>query len=30
MITHNMNLTTSADRVFQVTDGRLSELGGGQ
>ena len=28
MITHNMNLTSSADRVFQVTDGKLSELGG--
>lgn len=28
MITHNMNLTSSADRVFQVTDGELSELGG--
>lgn len=30
MITHNMNLTSSADRVFQVMDGELSELGGGQ
>lgn len=28
MITHNRNLTTMADRVFQVTDGRLCELGG--
>lgn len=28
MITHNMNLTASADRVFQVTDGKLKELGG--
>lgn len=27
MITHNMNLTLSADRVFQVTDGLLKELG---
>ncbi len=27
MITHNMNLTLSADRVFQVTDGELEELG---
>ena len=26
MITHNMNLTPSADRVFQVTDGKLNEL----
>ena len=30
MITHNMNLTTWADRVFQVADGRLGELGGGR
>lgn len=30
MITHNMNLTTSADRVFSVTDGALKELGGDQ
>ena len=30
MITHNRNLTASADRVFQVMDGRLTELGGGQ
>ena len=30
MITHNRNLTASADRVFQVMDGRLKELGGGQ
>ncbi len=28
MITHNMNLTASADRVFRVSDGKLSELGG--
>lgn len=28
MITHNMNLTSHADRVFNVTDGRLGELGG--
>lgn len=28
MITHNMNLTLSADRVFQVKDGMLEELGG--
>ena len=28
MITHNMNLTSSADRVVRVTDGRLCELGG--
>lgn len=28
MITHNMNLTSAADRVFQVTDGELKELGG--
>lgn len=28
MITHNMNLTTSADRVFRVADGNLCELGG--
>lgn len=28
MITHNINLTASADRVFQVTDGKLKELGG--
>ena len=27
MITHNMNLTASADRVFRVTDGNLKELG---
>ena len=30
MITHNRNLTASSDRVFQVMDGRLKELGGGQ
>lgn len=28
MITHNMNLTASADRVLQVTDGLLTDLGG--
>ncbi len=28
MITHNMNLTAVADRVFRVTDGMLCELGG--
>lgn len=28
MITHNVNLTTSVDRVFRVTDGVLKELGG--
>ncbi|MCI8418808.1 MAG: ABC transporter ATP-binding protein [Lachnospiraceae bacterium] len=28
MITHNMNLTPVADRVFQVTDGVVRELGG--
>ena len=28
MITHNMNLTASADRVFRVSDGELKELGG--
>lgn len=28
MITHNMNLTTSVDRVFRVADGVLKELGG--
>ncbi len=28
MITHNMSLTSSADRVFEVTDGELGELGG--
>ncbi len=30
MITHNMNLTSAADRVFRVTDGVLEELGGVQ
>ena len=30
MITHNMNLAASADRVFRVTDGRLKELGGAE
>ena len=29
MITHNNNLTASADRVFRVTDGVLRDLGGG-
>ena len=29
MITHNNNLTASADRVFRVTDGVLKDLGGG-
>jgi putative ABC transport system ATP-binding protein len=28
MITHNMQLTASADRVFKVKDGRLTDLGG--
>ena len=28
MITHNINLTASVDRVLRVTDGILSELGG--
>lgn len=28
MITHNMQLTASADRVFRVSDGRLMDLGG--
>lgn len=28
MITHNRNLTASADRVFQVADGVLTDLGG--
>ncbi len=27
MITHNMNLTSAADRIFRVTDGVLGELG---
>ena len=27
MITHNMNLTSAADRIFRVTDGVLEELG---
>lgn len=30
MITHNMNLTTSVDRVMRVTDGVLIDLGGVQ
>ena len=28
MITHNLNLTASADRVFRVQDGVLTDLGG--
>ncbi len=28
MITHNMNLTANADRVFRVIDGELTDLGG--
>lgn len=28
MITHNRNLTSSVDRVFRVTDGTLTDLGG--
>ena len=28
MITHNMNLTANADRVFRVVDGELTDLGG--
>lgn len=28
MITHNVNLTSSVDRVFQVADGVLADLGG--
>ncbi len=28
MITHNKNLTSSADKVFQVSDGILTDLGG--
>ena len=28
MITHNVSLTASVDRVFRVSDGRLSDLGG--
>lgn len=28
MITHNMNLTSCADRIFRVSDGVLKELGG--
>jgi len=30
MITHNMNLTTAANRVFSVHDGALTDLGGVQ
>ena len=28
MITHNLNLTSCADRVLRVSDGVLKELGG--
>ncbi|MNI84749.1 putative ABC transporter ATP-binding protein [compost metagenome] len=28
MITHNVNLTSAVDRVFQVADGVLADLGG--
>ena len=28
MITHNNNLTSMVDRVFRVTDGVLTDLGG--
>ena len=28
MITHNLNLITSVDRVMQVSDGILTDLGG--
>ena len=28
MITHNNNLTASVDRVFRVSDGVLTDLGG--
>ena len=28
MITHNINLTSAADRVLRVSDGRLTDLGG--
>ena len=28
MITHNMNLTASVDRVLHVSDGILTDLGG--
>ena len=30
MITHNMNLAASSDRVFRVKDGMLKELGGAE
>lgn len=30
LITHNKNLTVSADRVFQVSDGVLTDLGGNE
>ena len=30
MITHNRDLTASADRVFRVTDGNFMELGGAE
>lgn len=28
MITHNINLTASVDRIFNVSDGVLKDLGG--
>ncbi len=30
MITHNMQLTSSVDRVFRVRDGKFKDLGGTQ
>ena len=30
LITHNKNLTVSVDRVFQVSDGVLTDLGGNE
>lgn len=30
IITHNKNLTVSVDRVFQVSDGVLTDLGGNE
>ena len=30
MITHNINLTTSVDRVLRISDGVLTDLGGGK
>jgi putative ABC transport system ATP-binding protein len=30
MITHNTNLTTSVDRVLQMSDGLITDLGGGE